>query len=116
MRSRFTVIIFTVHLIFCHYEHLKVFNGNNGDRSAIENVLVIFSDGRAHDITTAFREANIMKERNVRIIAMTVSEYGDVPNNLRKLATRPEYAISIKFSNTAQSAKKLVSMICKANN
>jgi hypothetical protein len=102
--------------MFCFSQYSQVFNGYNGDRSAVENVLVIFSDGRAHDIRTAYREANYMKERNIRIITMVVSEYGDVPDNLRRLASVPKYAISIKLSNAVQSAKKLVSMICKGNN
>lgn len=77
-------------------------------------MLVIFSDGRAHDITTAYREADSMKERNVRIIAMTVNEHGYVSEKLRRLATNPKYAISIEMSNTAYYAKKLVSLICEA--
>ena len=77
-------------------------------------MLVIFSDGRAHDITTAYREANSMKERNVRIIATTVNEYGYVPEKLRRLATNSKYAMSMEMSNTAYYAKKLVSLIYEA--
>ena len=77
-------------------------------------MLVIFSDDRAHDSRTAYREADSMKERNVRIIATTVNEYGYVPEKVRKLATNSKYAMSIQMSNTAYYAKKLVSLICEA--
>lgn len=98
---------------FPHY--LKVFIGRGGDRSEIENVLVIFSDGNAHDITEAYRAADSMKDKNIRIIATTVSEYGYVREELLRIASSPKYAISIELSNTAHYAKKLVSIICQTN-
>ncbi|XP_028413996.1 collagen alpha-1(XIV) chain-like [Dendronephthya gigantea] len=93
----------------------EVFNGQAGDRSTVENVLVIFSDGRAHDISRAYREAGYMKEKDVRIIATAVSDSGYIPEELRRLATHRKDVLAIDLSNSAHYAKELASMICKAN-
>lgn len=90
-----------------------IFRGENGDRFDVSNLVVLMTDGRDNvDENELSREAQLLKQSGVEIICLGVSEDAYM-EELRTIATRPEYAIQVEQYSALQGAvSDIISLSC----
>ena len=96
-----------------------MFNGNplDGDRPGVQNVLIIFSDGNAHDLSVALEQAEILKARGVRVITIGAGVKADVrefEDELKQMSSNPETDfLTVDFGDLSSFANKAFPLICR---
>ena len=100
----------------------QVFNGDpeNGDRPGVKDVLIIFTDGNAHDIRVALEQAEVIKSRGVRVITIgagTKRSIWKFQDELKKMCTDPKRDfIMVDFEDLSGFANEAFPLICKEQN
>ena len=96
----------------------QVFTGTNGDRPDVNDTLILFTDGDAHDLSTTREQAEILKKKGVRIITIAAGKEESVrlfQPILIKMASSPhEYAITVNFEKLDffDFVKKASKVVC----
>ena len=78
-------------------------------------MLVLFTDGRAHDIDIAKEHAKRMKERNIRIVAIGAGEKANDPElveHLESIATSQLDVYTSEFSQLTNIVDRLIDIDC----
>ena len=90
-----------------------VFRGENGDRFDVSNLVVLMTDGRDNvDENELSREAQLLRQSGVEIICLGVSQDAYM-EELRTIATRPEYAIQVDQYSALQGAiSDIITLSC----
>lgn len=94
----------------------QVFNGARGDRVGIRDVLILLTDGEAHETDDAIREAGMLKDDDVSIISIGV---GQGENNesffnlLKGMASNPEYVFKVSFSELDTILDGVIKAACE---
>jgi hypothetical protein len=96
----------------------KVFTGTNGDRPDVNDTLILFTDGDAHDLNTALEQAEILKNKGVRIITIGAGKEESVRSFkpiLIKMASSPGYAMTVNFEKLDFSdfVEKVTKIVCQ---
>lgn len=91
----------------------QIFTGKGGDRPDVPNILIVFTDGSAHDIHLAYTQANELKQRGTRIIGIAAGN--DVERfyyQLKRLVSRTEDAHRSKFDQLSGIVDDLLDVVC----
>lgn len=96
---------------------LKIFNHRNGDRPDAADVLILFTDGRAHDFKLAKKHAARMKERNIKIITIAAGHEAKNPKaklvkQLEEIASDPLNVYKVDFSELGEITDRLIHVDC----
>ena len=94
----------------------QVFSGGAGDRPGIDDIVIVFTDGNAHDITVAREQANILKSKGVLVITIGAGKKSEVKlfqKELTDMASAPEYAMTVDFDQLEFFAEKAFPLVCK---
>ena len=108
LRERFIWQIFIVH----------VFTGIGGNRPEADNLVVIFTDGEAHDAAEAKEDAEILKKRGVRILGIGAGPYlSRFISELEQMVSGPEDLFTFTFKNLKEEigraiASNLTEQLC----
>ena len=98
-----------------HAVIFKVFNKYGGDRPLVDDILVLFTDGNAHDLPLARDMATAMKNRKIKIVGIaagTKDRVRQFKGELENLVTNREDIISVDFPDLATFATKLLRLTC----
>ncbi|XP_046842713.1 cartilage matrix protein-like [Xenia sp. Carnegie-2017] len=80
----------------------QVFNGKNGDRPNVRDVIVLLTDGQSHDNDAAIAEARLLRDDDVSIISIGVGQ-GEEKEKLIKFLTSlsfgSDYVFKVSFAN-----------------
>ncbi|XP_028404925.1 matrilin-2-like [Dendronephthya gigantea] len=94
----------------------EVFTGLYGDRPYIPDMLIIFTDGNAHDLRIARRQAAFLKEKGIFIITIgagTERSIQKFKQELIDMASGPEYAFTVDFEQLEFFAEKAFPLVCR---
>ena len=97
----------------------QVFNGDpeNGDRPGVKDVLIIFTDGNAHDLRVALEQAEVIKSRGVRVITIGAGMKRSIwkfEDELKKMCTDPEHDfMMVDFKDLSGFANEAFPLICQ---
>ena len=89
--------------------------GKTGDRPNVPDILVVLSDGQAHDQKLALQQADLMKKSGVTILCIGVGKPRTVQsflNQLKKLASKPSYVFKCEFNALTTIENVLASKMC----
>jgi hypothetical protein len=82
--------------------------------------LILFTDGDAHDLSTALEQAEILKNKGVRIITIGTGKEESVRSRsfqpiLIKLASSPRYAMTVNFEKLdfSEFVEKVTKIVCQ---
>ena len=101
---------------FPFYFSSQIFTGKNGDRPYAENILILLTDGKAHDIEKAYKEAKKMKTEKNRVRVVTIAAGANVSvKNLKKIASRKEDLLKVQYSDFHGFAEKVTSVVCNSS-
>ncbi|XP_028415528.1 collagen alpha-6(VI) chain-like isoform X2 [Dendronephthya gigantea] len=94
-----------------------IFNHRNGDRPDVADVLIIFTDGEAHDFEVAKKHAQEMKKRNIRIITIAAGPDAKNPKaalvkQMEALASDPLNVYTVDFSELNDIVDRLIDIDC----
>lgn len=97
----------------------QVFNGKGGDRSTADNVLILFTDGKATD-TNVSEEAQELKNAGVKIITVAmggenfIDDYRDILQELASVDSETGQALQFEasFDSLSDLTTKLVKGAC----
>lgn len=92
----------------------EVFTGYGSDRVDVENVLIIFTDGNANSKSKTLHNAEVLKQRGVRIIVIGAGDdhYG-FKSELEKIASHPDDVKIVQFSGLRNIVVDIVDEVCK---
>ena len=94
-----------------------MFNGHGGDRPGVKDVLILFTDGNAHDLQTALMEAKLLKEAGVRVITIGAGVKSAVKrfeSELKQMASDPETdMMMVDFEDLSGFANEAFPLICR---
>ncbi|XP_046857342.1 collagen alpha-6(VI) chain-like isoform X3 [Xenia sp. Carnegie-2017] len=96
----------------------SVFTGTGGDRPEADNLVVIFTDGQAHDAAEAKEYAEILKKRGVRILGIGAGPYlSRFISELEQMVSGPEDLFTFTFKNLKEEigraiASNLTEQLC----
>ena len=101
---------------FMFYFSSQIFTGKNGDRPYAENIMILLTDGIAHDIEKAYDEAKKMKikKNGVRVVTIAAGTNVSV-KNLEKIASRKEDLLEVQYSDFSEFAEKAISVVCNSS-
>lgn len=104
-------------MVFLQYAMLQIFNHRNGDRPDVADVLIIFTDGEAHDFEIAKKHAQEMKKRNIRIITIAAGPDAKNPKaalvkQMEALASDPLSVYNVDFSELNDIVDRLIDIDC----
>jgi lysine/ornithine N-monooxygenase len=92
---------------------LQVFNGTGVDRPRVPNILILFTDGLAHDIRLAYRQASELKAKNTRIIVIGAGKRkNEVFHQINSMATSREDAHKSDFDQLSGIVDDLLDVVC----
>ena len=94
----------------------KVFSGGRGDRPGVDDIVVVFTDGNAHDIKVAREQADILKSKGVLVMTIGAGKKSEVKlfeKELSDMASSPEYAMTVDFDQLEYFAEKAFPLVCK---
>ena len=78
-------------------------------------MLILFTDGRAHDIDVAVKHAERMRARNIRIVAIGAGEQAKNPKfvaQLESIATSQLDVYTSEFSELTDIVDRLIDIDC----
>ena len=93
----------------------QVFNKYRGDRPLVNDTLILFTDGNAHDLRLAHEMADAMKSRNIKIVGVAAGSEEEVERfkpELEEMVTNKNDIISVDFPDLATFATKLLRVTC----
>lgn len=93
----------------------QIFNHRSGDRPNAQDVLIIFTDGRAHDFNIALKHAKAMRSRNVHIIAIAAGHEAKDPKllkQLKQIVSDPLEVYTSEFSELTDIIDRLIDIDC----
>ena len=91
----------------------QIFNGTGVDRPGVPNILILFTDGLAHDIRLAYRQAEELKRKGTRIIAIGAGrEASKVFEQIKRVASREEDAHKSNFDKLSGIVDDLLDVVC----
>ena len=98
----------------------QIFNGQGGDRSTANDVLILFTDGKAQDGDVQFEEAKKLKDAGVKIITVAmgrksfIDEYRETLQQLASedAVTGEHLQYEAGFENLNDLTSKLVQEAC----
>ena len=95
---------------------MQVFTGQHGDRPGIPDIIILFTDGNAHDIRIARKQAKILREKGVLVITIgagTKESLRSFEQELIDMASSPEYALTVDFDQLEYFAEKAFPLFCQ---
>jgi hypothetical protein len=93
----------------------KVFNKFGGDRPLVDDILILFTDGTAHDLPLAHEMASALKSRGIKILGIAAGKKEQVRNvrgELEEMVTDKKDIITVDFPDLASYATKLLRITC----
>ena len=91
-------------------------NHEGGDRPGVDDVLILFTDGYAHDLRLALTEAELLKKNGVRIITIAAGEKDNIDHfrkELQIMASDPVTdALTVDFKDISNFANEVIPVIC----
>ena len=79
----------------------EIFNGQNGDRTDVRDVIVLLTDGQSHKDRDAIVEAGRLRDEDVSIISIGIGRgevNDDFYNFLKAISLGSEYAFKVSFT------------------
>lgn len=91
----------------------KIFNGTGVDRPGVPNILILFTDGLAHDIRRAYHQADELKRKNTRIVVIGAGKRAnEVFEEIKSMATSEEDAHKSDFDLLSGIVDDLLDVVC----
>ena len=93
-----------------------MFNTSGPDRPSIDDTLLLFADGRAHDQKVMFEEAEKLKANGVKILSVGYGTNITLTNfktNLIKMATNKKDTFIVDFKNNDLKLEEQIEVIAK---
>ena len=91
----------------------QIFNGTGVDRPRVPNILILFTDGLAHDIRLAYHQADELKRKNTRIVVIGAGERAnEVFQEIKSMATSEEDAHKSDFDQLSGIVDDLLDVVC----
>ncbi|CAB3978244.1 Hypothetical predicted protein [Paramuricea clavata] len=94
----------------------EIFTGRNGDRPGISDIVILFTDGNAHDLSKAREQSKILREKGILVITIgagTKESLRTFKQELIDMASSPEYAMTVNFEQLEFFAEKAFPLVCR---
>ena len=92
----------------------KVFTVEGDDRPDVQDVLIVFTDGRARDQEDARFYAQNLKNRDVHIMGIAAGpDRLNFKHQLDEIASSPDDVLMVEFDDLDGIINKLVNKVCK---
>ena len=85
----------------CIFIFLQIFNGRQGDRKNVRDVIVLLTDGNSHDDDAAKKEAGLLRDADISIISIGIGEGEKLEklyNFLKDLSLGSEFVFKVSFT------------------
>ena len=93
--------------------HLQIFNGKGVDRAGVPNILILFTDGLAHDFQLARTVSKELKRKGTRIVAIGAGrKAGEVFRQIKELASSKQDAHKSNFNELSGIVDDLLDVVC----
>ncbi|CAB3999079.1 Hypothetical predicted protein [Paramuricea clavata] len=91
----------------------QIFNGKGVDRPDVPNILILFTDGLAHDIRLAYDQAEDLKKKGTRLIVIGAGKRAnEVFKQIKHMASRVKDAHKSKFDQLSGIVDDLLDVVC----
>lgn len=93
----------------------QVFTKTHGDRPDVPDILILFTDGNAHDKKLAQTQADFLKKKGVLVITIGAGSKSSLRifrQELTKISSGPEYSLLVDFENIQYFAEKVFPIVC----
>lgn len=94
----------------------QIFTGQGADRPDVKDILILFTDGNAHDLPVAREQAKRMKERNITLVTIGAGKDDSLmkfKKELEEMASGPEYSMTVNFDELEVFAQKAFPLVCR---
>ena len=81
----------------------------------VDDILILFTDGTAHDLPLAHEMASALKSRGIKILGIAAGKKEQVRNvkgELEEMVTNKKDIITVDFPDLASYATKLLRITC----
>jgi hypothetical protein len=79
----------------------------------VPNILILFTDGLAHDIRLAYDQAEDLKKKGTRLIVIGAGKRAnEVFEQIKRMASREEDAHQSKFDQLSGIVDDLLDVVC----
>ncbi|XP_028415968.1 collagen alpha-1(XII) chain-like [Dendronephthya gigantea] len=95
----------------------SIFDGFDGDRADVSNVIILVADGGAHDQTQASENAAKLRQRGVHIVTVYIANSKSEEENkdfLRSISSSPSDFYTSSFDELKYIAADLVKVVCRS--
>lgn len=92
----------------------QVFTEAGGDRSDVPDIVIVFTDGKSHKKDLTIQNAEGLKRRGVRILAIGAGdERAKFKEELEKIASSPQDVQMVEFDQLDSIVTDLVNQVCR---
>lgn len=109
------ILLYQVNAIFSASFEFQVFTGSGYDRPDAKDLVIVFTDGQAHDAKEANEYSAILKRNGVRILGIGAGPYlNRFISELEQIASDPGSVFTFTFGNlTEDMAGRIVKNLAK---